>query len=251
MGKEYGIAMSDKEKVKVLIFAGGAGRRMNARSLPKQFLQVYGKPVIIHTLEHFEYHDMIDEIDIVCLKNWISELKGMLNRFGIRKVNIIVPGGSTGHKSIWEGLKAMRPSTADKDIVLIHDGVRPLINDDLITANIEAVRKYGNAITCEAARESVVVSTNGKDIQQVPNRSNMYVAKAPQSFRFGEVYEAYGQAEAAGYQTIDSSHLYGIQKRHMHLLHSTKNNMKITEPADFYIYKALYEAMEAQQIYGF
>ena len=81
------------EKVKVLIFAGGAGRRMNARSLPKQFLQVYGKPVIIHTLEHFEYHEMIDEIVIVCLKNWIDELKGMLKRFGIRKVTIIVPGG--------------------------------------------------------------------------------------------------------------------------------------------------------------
>ena len=243
--------MAANEKVKVLIFAGGAGRRMNARSLPKQFLQVYGKPVIIHTLEHFEYHDMIDEIVIVCIKNWISELKGMLNRFGIRKVTIIVPGGKTGHKSIWEGLKAMRSSTDDQDIVLIHDGVRPLITDELIEANINAVRKYGNAITCEAARESVVMSTNGVDIQQVPNRDCMYVAKAPQSFRFGEVYEAYEQAEKAGYQTIDSSPLYGIQKRHMHLLHSTRNNMKITEPADFYIYKALYEAMEAQQIYGF
>ena len=238
------------EKVKVLIFAGGAGRRMNARSLPKQFLQVYGKPVIIHTLEHFEYHELVDEIVIVCLKNWIDELKGMLNRFGIRKVTIIVPGGKNGHKSIWEGLKAMRDTTADQDIVLIHDGVRPLINEELIDANIRAVRKYGNAITCEAARESVVMSSNGIDIQQVPNRDFMYVAKAPQSFRFGEVYEAYEQAEKAGYQTIDSSHLYGIQKRHMHLLHSTRNNMKITEPADFYIYKALYEAMEAQQIYG-
>ena len=243
--------MAEKEKVKVLIFAGGAGRRMNARSLPKQFLQVYGKPVIIHTLEHFEYHELVDEIVIVCLKNWIDELKGMLKRFGIRKVTIIVPGGKTGHKSIWEGLKAMRDTTADQDIVLIHDGVRPLINEELIDANIRAVRKYGNAITCEAARESVVMSSNGIDIQQVPNRDFMYVAKAPQSFRFGEVYEAYEQAEKAGYQTIDSSHLYGIQKRHMHLLHSTRNNMKITEPADFYIYKALYEAMEAQQIYGF
>ena len=242
--------MAEKEKVKVLIFAGGAGRRMNARSLPKQFLQVYGKPVIIHTLEHFEYHELIDEIVIVCLKNWIDELKGMLNRFGIRKVSIIVPGGKTGHKSSGEGLKAMRDTTADQDIVLIHDGVRPLINEELINANIRAVRKYGNAITCEAARESVVMSKNGIDIQQVPNRDFMYVAKAPQSFRFGEVYEAYEQAEKAGYQTIDSSHLYGIQKRHMHLLHSTRNNMKITEPADFYIYKALYEAMEAQQIYG-
>ncbi len=238
------------EKVKVLIFAGGAGRRMNSRSLPKQFLQVYGKPIIIHTLEHFEYHPEIDEIDVVCLKNWIDELKGMLKRFGIMKVRSIVPGGDTGHASICRGLDAMRPVTADEDIVLIHDGVRPLINEELITANISAVRKYGNAITCEPARESVVVSPDGKNITDVPNRYNLYVAKAPQSFRFKEIYEAYGIAQKEGYGTIDSAHLYGIQKRPMHMLQSTKNNMKITEPADFYIYKALYEALEAQQLYG-
>ena len=238
------------EKVKVLIFAGGAGRRMNARSLPKQFLQVYGKPVIIHTLEHFEYHEMIDEIVIVCLKNWIDELKGMLNRFGIRKVTIIVPGGKTGHKSIWEGLKAMRESTDDQDIVLIHDGVRPLITDELIESNIEAVRKYGNAITCEAARESVVVSTNGKDIQQVPNRDNMYVAKAPQSFYFGEIYRVYCQAQKDGRKSIDSAHLCHMYGVPMHMVKSPRHNMKITDPVDYYVCRALFDAMESESIWG-
>lgn len=236
--------------VTALIFAGGTGRRMNSRSKPKQFLEMHGKPIIIYTLEHFEYHDAIDNIVVVCLEHWIEELQGLLKRYGISKVTKIVPGGETGHDSIYHGLQAMKGLAKEEDIVLIHDGVRPLINEELITENIETVQKYGNAITVEASRESVVRSRDGETICEVPPRAQMYTAKAPQSFHYGDILKLYEKAEGDGIKTIDSSHLCSIYDAPMHIVMSTKNNLKITEPADYYVYRALYEALEGQQIFG-
>lgn len=237
--------------ITALIFAGGTGRRMNTRSKPKQFLELHGKPVIIYTLEHFEYHEQIDNIVVVCLKSAIEELRDMLNRYGIKKVTQIIPGGETGHDSIYNGLCAMKAVNDSNDIVLIHDGVRPLINEDLITANIEAVMKYGNAITSEPATESVLRSKDGINVDEVPNRDVMYVAKAPQSFRYGEILKVYEQAREEHKRSIDSSHLLSMYGVPMHVVLSTKNNIKITEPMDFYVFRALYEAMENQQILGY
>lgn len=233
-----------------LIFAGGTGRRMNTYSKPKQFLELHGKPIIIYTLEHFEYHDEIETITVVCLTDWIAELKGLLKRFGITKVDRILPGGETGHDSIYYGLAAMGETTEDDEIVLIHDGVRPFINEKLISRNIEAVKLYGSAITVEEARESIVRCLDGENVFEVPPRNQMYTAKAPQSFRFGMILKLYERARREGVQTIDSSHLCSLYHVPMHVVKSTKNNLKITEPADYYIYRALYEAMENQQIFG-
>lgn len=235
---------------KTLIFAGGSGQRMNSRSKPKQFLEMNGKPIIIYTLEHFEYHPEIDEIIIVCIDGWIEELRGMLARYGITKVSTIVPGGPTGHDSIYYGLCAMKENTKDDEIVLIHDGVRPLINDELISLNIQSTIKNGNAITAESVRESVVHCMDGETIDSVPPRDEMYVAKAPQTFYYAKILSLYEKAQQDGIKTIDSSHLCSIYHEPMHLIKSTKNNMKITEPADYYIFKALYEAIEGQQVFG-
>lgn len=236
--------------VEALIFAGGTGKRMNSRSKPKQFLEMHGKPILIYTLEHFEYHEEIDRIAVVCLKEWIEELRGLLQRYDIRKVQTIVPGGETGHDSIYLGLEAMRTFCQDEDIVLIHDGVRPLINAELISKNIAEVKKYGNAITVESVRESVIRSVDGEIITEVPPREQMYMAKAPQSFRYGEILKLYERAHEEDCKTIDSSHLCSLYKVPMHVVMSTKNNIKITEPTDYYIYRALYEALEGQQIFG-
>lgn len=236
--------------VTALIFAGGTGQRMNSRSKPKQFLEMHGKPIIIYTLEQFEYHKEVDNIVVVCLKDWIEEMKGFQKRYGITKVQKIVAGGETGHDSIYYGLKAMEDIAGPDDIVLIHDGVRPLITEELISQNIHAVKKYGNAITAEAARESVIRSVDGENICEELPREQMFIAKAPQSFRYGVIKELYERARRDGRKTIDSSHLcseYGVS---MHMIKSTRNNIKITEPADFYIYRAIYEAIENQQIFG-
>ena len=233
-----------------LIFLVWSGKRMNSRSRPKQFLEMHGKPIIIYTLEHFEYHDAVDNMVVVCLEDWIKELQGMLDRYGIQKTARIIPGGETGHDSIYRGLRAMAEFAEETDIVLIHDGVRPLINADLITENIEAVKKYGSAVTVEASRESVVRSIDRETICEVPPRAQMYTAKAPQGFRYGDITALYARAERDNVKTIDPSHLCSLYGAPMHIVMSTKNNLKITEPADYYVYRALYEALEGQQIYG-
>ncbi len=233
-----------------LIFAGGTGKRMNTRSKPKQFLEIHGKPVIIYTLEHFEYHEGIECIVVVCVKEYIEELKGLLKRFGITKVKKIVPGGDTGHDSIYKGLLAMGEFVQNDDIVLIHDGVRPLIDEELITLNIEAVKRYGNAITCEADKESQIRSIDGKIVSEMPPRNQMYTAKAPQSFYYEKIMHLYEMAHQNGIRSIDSAHLCSLYNEPMYMVKSTNNNMKITEPVDFYICRALYDALEGQQVFG-
>lgn len=232
-----------------LIFAGGTGQRMNTRAKPKQFLELHGKPIIIYTIEHFEKHPEIDNIVIVCLKEWIDELKHLLKQYGIEKVYSIVPGGDGGDISIYNGLKELSAKCNNDDIVLIHDGVRPLISDELISENIRDAKEFGTAITVEKVVESVV-RVNKNIISDVPPRNEMYSAKAPQTFRFDLIWNLYQKAHEKGLRTIDSSHLCSLFGQEMHTVKSTPNNIKITAPADYYIFRALYEAYENQQIIG-
>ncbi len=233
-----------------LIFAGGTGQRMNSRSKPKQFLELYGKPIIIHTLEYFEENNEIDAICIVCLSGWQIELKHILAEYDIQKVKWVVTGGNTGHDSIYNGLIAMQEKCSPNDIVLIHDGVRPLITDELITDCIAAVKQHGNAITVEKAAESVVEIDNDGKIINVPNRSNMRVAKAPQGFYFKDIFEAHQKAEKDGFKSIDSAHLMNYYCNELYTIDSTPYNIKIATPSDYYVFRALFEARENQQIFG-
>jgi len=236
--------------VHALIFAGGTGIRMNAKSKPKQFLELHGKPVIIYTIEIFERHPEVDSIAVVCLENWIPELQFQLQKNLIQKVRVIVPGGKTGHDSITNGLKAMKDFAKSSDIVLIHDGVRPLIRDEVITKNIAAVRSYGSAITSSPALETEIrVEEMTRVIEDVPTRANMYTAKAPQSFYYGDILKAHEKAEKTGFKSIDSVDLLNhLGRRDLHIVPCSRFNLKITEPADYYIFRALYEAMENEQI---
>lgn len=233
-----------------LIFAGGTGLRMNTRAKPKQFLELHGKPVIIYTLEHFEKHPEVDNIIIVCLEDWIKELKHLLRQYAFEKVSQIVPGGGGGDISIYNGLRALEGVCEADDVILIHDGVRPLINGELISANIAKVKEHGVAITVEAATESVVRLGCGEMVSEVPPREEMYIAKAPQSFRYAMIWDLYQRARRDGVRTIDSAHLCSIYRVEMNTVSSTPNNMKITAPADYYIFRALFEAMENAQILG-
>lgn len=237
--------------VTALIFAGGTGQRMNTASKPKQFLELHGKPILIYTIEHFEFHSEVDNIVVVCLENWIRELRRFLRLYEITKVsNIIVGSAAGGDYSIYNGLQAMEMTHKRDDIVLIHDGVRPLINAELISANIAKVKEFGNAITCESVTESVIKSSDGKTVESVLKRSEMYSAKAPQSFRYGDIWELYQRAKKDGMRVIDSADLcsnYGVK---MNIVKSTSNNIKITAPQDYYIFRALYEEMENKQILG-
>ena len=131
-----------------VIFAGGTGSRMRSVEKPKQFLEIYNKPIIIYTLEHFQNCFEIDAIVVVCIKEWIDHLTRLVKKYQLDKVLRIVPGGKTGQLSIYNGLLAAKElSGEENDIVLIHDGVRPLINSALISDNIKCVRENGSAIT--------------------------------------------------------------------------------------------------------
>jgi 2-C-methyl-D-erythritol 4-phosphate cytidylyltransferase len=123
-----------------VVFAGGTGTRMNTKSKPKQFLEVHGKPVLIYTLENFQNHPQIGGIILVCLASWIDYAKDLVRKFGISKVSKIVPGGKSGQESIFNGLKAAIKVYGENNIVLVHDGVRPLIDDDIITKCILKLR---------------------------------------------------------------------------------------------------------------
>ena len=234
-----------------LIFAGGTGQRMNSKSRPKQFLEMHGKPILIYTLEYFENHSEIDGICVVCLKGWEDELRKLLDVYRINKVKWITSGGETGHDSIYNGLKVLESECSMDDIVLIHDGVRPLISSELISANIDSVNKYGNAITVEAAAESVVV-VDEKDstISNMPRRDLSKIAKAPQSFYLRDILEVHRQAQVEGFKSIDSAHLMNRYNKKMYTVDSTPFNIKIATPADYYVFRAIYEARENSQIFG-
>jgi 2-C-methyl-D-erythritol 4-phosphate cytidylyltransferase len=223
---------------------------MNTRAKPKQFLELHGKPVIVYTLEHFELHPEIDSITVVCIDGWENELTHLLKQHGIEKTKHIVSGGDGGDRSIYNGLQALENECSADDIVLIHDGVRPLITEELISANIEKAKKFGTAVTVEPVKESVVRLGENGMVVSVPPREEMYIAKAPQTFRYGIIWELYQRAMDDGVRTIDSAHLCSLYETKIFTVPSTPNNMKITAPADYYIFRALYEAMENQQILG-
>lgn len=238
--------------VSALIFAGGTGKRMNTKTLPKQFLELHGKPIIIHTIEHFESHPEIKDIVVVCVDDWLDYCKDLLVKFNIKKVSQVVPGGETGQMSIFNGLEALREKyQGNDDYVLIHDGVRPLIDEEIISKNIESVKKYGTAITVKPVIETVVQVDEEDIINNVIERSTCQTAVAPQSFVLSEIYSLHMRAQAEKlFDMTDSATLARYYGLSLHTVMGGSENIKITTPSDFYIFRAIYEARENAQIFG-
>ena len=233
-----------------LIFAGGSGTRMNSKTRPKQFLKLYGKEIIIHTLENFQNHDDIDNIVVVCKEDWIDFLWTLLDKYKITKVKWVVPGGKTGQESIYNGLVELSKHCDKGSIVLVHDGVRPFINDELITNCINSVKEHGSAISVVPAIETIV-SLEDKKIKSITDRSKCYNAKAPQCFYLNELLDNHNKAIKDGnLNMIDSASLMQYYGHDLWIVESDYNNIKITTPTDYYTAKALYEARENQQIFG-
>lgn len=234
-----------------VIFAGGSGRRMNTKGRPKQFLEFQGKPIIIYTLELFDNHPAIDGIVVVCLGDWIPYLEKMLRKFEITKVKTIVFGGNTGQDSIYLGLKTVAENFPLNSTVLIHDGVRPLITEDTIDDNIECVKEYGSCITCIPATETFVVSRLDGSLN-IPSRSDSFIARAPQSFILSDILSAHQKARDEGrHDFIDSCSMMSHYGYKLHTIMGPMENIKITTPTDYFIFKAMVEVHENQQIFGF
>lgn len=236
-----------------VIFAGGSGRRMNTKSRPKQFLEYNGKPIIVYTLELFDNHPMIDGIVVACIKDWIPFLEKQLKKFEINKVVKIVKGGNNGQESIYNGIVAAEEYTKDASdtVVLIHDGVRPLITEETITDNINTVREMGNCITCVPATETFIVKQEDGSLE-IPTRANSLIARAPQSFYLNDIINAHKQAQKEGRTDfIDSCTMMSHYGYKMNTIIGPMENIKITTPTDFFIFKAMVEVHENQQIFGF
>lgn len=234
-----------------VIFAGGVGTRMHTTGLPKQFLELHNKPIIIYTIECFEKHPQIDSIVVVCIDNWIDYLKKQIDHFGIKKVTQIVPGGNTSQESTRNGLYAAAAMQNPQDtVVLIHDGVRPLIDDQTISDNIRTAREKGNAITTVPAIETVITVDEHSHVESVIDRSKCCMARAPQSFLLSDIIDVHERALRDNYQAIDSATLMIHYGKKLNIVEGPIENIKITTPADFYIFRSIMDARENAQILG-
>ena len=210
---------------------------MGDSSVPKQFLLAYSKPIIVHTIEHFERCSQIDGIVVVCLENYIDYMLRLKEEYGLTKIVSVVPGGPTGQASI-----------DNDDIVLVHDGVRPLIDEKLIADNIACVKANGNSVTVANAAETVVL-LGGDVVDKVMDRKFCRLAKAPQCFYLKDIYAAHLRAAAEGIDDfIDSAVLMQHYGAKIHTVNCSTLNLKITTPTDYYLFKAILDARESEQI---
>ena len=235
-----------------VIFAGVSGKRMNTVSRPKQFLELQGKPIIIYTLELFDTHPDIDGIVVACIEPWIPFLKKQIKKFEITKVVDVVPGGDTGQDSIYNGLIAADKHFNGQDVnVLIHDGVRPLITEKTISDCIKMVNEKGNCITCVPATETFVVTQDDGSLK-IPSRQDSLIARAPQCFRLSDILNAHKKAKQEGqHDFIDSCTMMNFYGYKLNTIIGPVENIKITTPTDFFVFRAMVEVHENQQIFGF
>ena len=223
-----------------LIIAGGIGVRMH-QDIPKQFINVHNKPVIVYTMEAFQQHPNIDGIEVVCLDGWHDILWAYARQFGITKLENIVSGGATGQESIRNGLYDLAKRYHDKDdIVLIHDAIRPMVNADIISDNIRVCRTYGNATTAIPCT-SVMLRTSDSVVSegQVP-RDNLKITQTPQTFYIKELIEVHKEAIKMNLEpSIASCALYIEMGKKVYLSAGSEKNIKITTSEDIEIFSAL------------
>ena len=238
-----------------IIFAGGTGQRLNngENSIPKQFLKINEKPIIIHTLELFQNHHSIDKIYIAIHPDYYEYMQELVKHYYITKTAGIVKGGATGQDSIYNALKLAQSENSEDSIVLIHDGVRPNITEEVITKNIECAKKNGNAITCTSCFETILVSENGKNPQHVPYRKHTYSAQAPQSFHLGEIVQAHESTRKVNpnyTDIVDSCTLFKTLNKPTYMIFGNRGNIKITTIEDLYILRAFIRYKEDLEAFG-
>ncbi len=235
-----------------IIFAGGTGQRMRTKTRPKQFLELHGKPILVYTLEQFQNHPQIDAIILVSLQEWMDYTYKLLSKYAVSKVKAVVSGGESGQESIFHGLQKADELYGGKNIVLIHDGVRPLIDKETISKAIECTQKYGSAITTTPAVETVAIKGESSEIGQILDRKICQMARAPQCFYLCDILQAHEKAGTESKKDfIDSASLMRYYGYPLYTVEGTPENIKITTPSDFYMFRALVDARENSEIFGF
>lgn len=238
-----------------IILAAGVGQRMRNGGLPKQFVKLMGKPVIIYTLEKFEQSDEIDKVIIVCHGSYTDHMEKLIGLYQIRKVEGVIVGGSDRQSSLKRGLEAVaKLGGQDTDMVVIHDGVRPLVHLTTIQENIRVAKQHGCAVTVHPVTESVVITeTEQAEMEDFKIRTDTYSMTSPQTFCLGKIMDAYKKMETmeqGGIPLLDAAMVYARIGGEVHLVKEQGANLKITTPEDFYILKAILELEENKYIFG-
>lgn len=226
-----------------LIIAGGVGARMG-QDIPKQFINVHDKPVIVYTMEAFQRHPDIDSIEVVCLDGWHNVLKAYAKQFGIAKLENIVSGGKNGQDSIRNGLMDIYERyNSDDDIVLIHDAIRPMLLQEIITDNIRVCREYGNAITVVPCTAAMLKTYDSLSTEEQVARDNLKITQTPQSFFVKDIVEAHKEALSKGItNSVASCTMYIELGRKLYMSKGSEKNLKLTTTEDIEIFKALLQA---------
>ena len=237
-----------------LILAGGVGQRMRRTGMPKQFLEVFGKPIIVYTLQKFEYCEDVDEVVIACHASWKEYMEALVERYGLKKIKAIISGGKDRQDSVLNGLKYIQTHGASADdVVIIHDGVRPLIHESILSENVRVAKKYGNAMTVRPVIESVVITEKEEaGFADFKKRDDTYSLTAPQSFKLNVLTKAY--EDIKGKDTpmplLDSALVFTYLGNNIHIIKENNNNLKVTTPEDYYILKAMLELEENRYVFG-
>jgi 2-C-methyl-D-erythritol 4-phosphate cytidylyltransferase len=233
-----------------LIIAGGSGNRMG-QDIPKQFMYVYDAPVIIHTLRCFQQHPDIGVIAVVCLAGWETVLQSYANQYNVTKLKFIFPGGKTGMESIHNGIYGLKDAGFDDDdLVLIHDAVRPLLSQDIISNNIAICKSYGYAITGIKCREAILESEDGFSSTSSIPRDTLVRTQTPQTFTLKNIINVHEEAALKGImESVSSCTLCAeLGDRVMHIVPGSEKNIKITTIEDLDILKALMHTSREQWV---
>ena len=232
-----------------VIFAGGVGQRMTMATKPKQFLEVNGKPILVYTLEKFHTHPQIDGIILVCVEGWIDYAQKLIRRYDLTKVETVIPGGVNGHQSRMIGLRKAKELYGDS-VVLIHDGVRPLIDHATISKCIDSVRSSGSAVVATPAVETIAVNEENTGVSIVA-REKCSMLRAPQCFYLNEILSLFDRAEAEGHlDFIDAATIMQHYKKPITIVQGPAENIKITTPLDYFMFKGILEIRNNQEVFG-
>ena len=225
-----------------LIIAGGSGNRMH-QDIPKQFITVNERPVIVYTLEAFERHPEIDSIAVVCISGWEQVLWAYAKQFNISKLQYVIPGGKNGQDSIRNGVYELEKHFASDDIVLIHDAIRPMLSAEIISDNIRVAKEFGNAITVIPCAEAMMQTEDGLVSTGSYPRDRLKRTQTPQAFHIGQICDLHRRALEAGItNSVASCTLMIEMGEQVYFSSGSEKNIKLTTVEDIDIFKALLAA---------
>jgi len=228
-----------------LIIAGGSGQRMH-QDIPKQFINVQDKPIIIYTMEAFQNHPDIDAIEVVCLNGWQEILIAYAKQFNISKLSGVVCGGATGQESIRNGIYAIEEKFGEEDIVLVHDAIRPMVTAEVISDNIARCRQYGSAIAVIPCAEAMLETDDKICSESSYDREKLMRTQTPQAFPLGKLIWAHREAQKRGITNSVASCTLMIELgEKLFFSAGSEKNIKLTTPEDIEIFKALLNSKKA------